>query len=285
MTVTTLPQGTPIAAVMREIEDQGCVIVESLISDDLLRRLKSEIELHAARVSPGPRIEHAKSAAFHGRQTKRFTALAARCPSFVEFLENPLMQAWADAALLPVCGSYWLNTGQAMLIGPGQRAQVLHRDQDNWPVFTAMGDAAPEITVSCMLALTEFTEETGATRVVPGTHRGDFKRTYAEEESVPALMRPGSGLLYSGKVVHGGGANRTHDQWRYGLHMSFVAGWLCPEEASPLGVPYEIARRYSERTQRLLGYRSTAPDPRGVQVWLLDFEEAALTLAQRELHD
>jgi ectoine hydroxylase-related dioxygenase (phytanoyl-CoA dioxygenase family) len=196
-------------------------------------------------------------------------------------MENPTMKAWADAALLPNCGSYWLNTGQAMIIGPGQPAQVLHRDQDNWPLFTAMGDAAPEITVSCMLALSEFTEENGATRVVPGTHKGDFKRVYKPEESLPALMRPGSGLLYSGKVIHGGGANRTRHQWRTGLHMSFVAGWLCPEEASPLGVPFDIARHHSERVQQLLGYRSTSPDPHnGVQVWLMDFAEAGLSLGR-----
>ena len=282
--VTTFQGDAPIDDILREIDAQGCAIVKSLISDDLLARLKDEIERYAGRVSPGSPSTQEKAVAFHGSNTKRFTALAARCPAFVEFMQNPTMKAWADAVLLRNCGSYWLNTGQAMLIGPGQRAQVLHRDQDNWPLFTAMGEAAPEITVSCMLALSEFTEEIGATRVVPGTHRGDFRRTHTADESVPALMPPGAGLLYSGKVIHGGGANRTADRWRYGLHMSFVAGWLCPEEASPLGVPFDIARHYPERVQQLLGYRSTSPDPQnGVQVWLLDFAEAGLSLNRRAL--
>jgi ectoine hydroxylase-related dioxygenase (phytanoyl-CoA dioxygenase family) len=85
-------------------------------------------------------------------------------------------------------------------------------------------------------------------------------------------MPAGSALLYLGKTVHGAGANRTSDAWRHGLHMSFVLGWLTPEEASPIGVPWEIAQHYSPRVQRLLGYASPGPGehepPRN---WLIDF--------------
>ena len=46
--------------------------------------------------------------------------------------------AVADALLLPHCGSYWINTGQAALIGPGETAQSLHRD-----CFNHMNYCAP----------------------------------------------------------------------------------------------------------------------------------------------
>lgn len=44
-------------------------------------------------------------------------------------------------------------------------------------------------------------------------------------------MAPGDALVYSGYVLHGGGANQDGTAWRKAMHMSFVAGWLTPEEA------------------------------------------------------
>jgi hypothetical protein len=83
---------------------------------------------------------------------------------------------------------------------------------------------------------------------------------------------PDRTTLYLGKTVHGAGANVTRDQWRHGLHMSFVLGWLTPEEASPIGVPWEIARTYSPRVHRMLGYASRRPgEDQSPLNWLIDF--------------
>ena len=80
---------------------------------------------------------------------------------------------------------------------------------------------------------------------------------------------PGDALIYSGKVVHGGGANRTRGEWRRAVHVSFLAGWLVPEEASALDyAPGELSGR-SARVQRLLGHRSYDPRPHyGGGLWL-----------------
>jgi ectoine hydroxylase-related dioxygenase (phytanoyl-CoA dioxygenase family) len=188
------------------------------------------------------------------------------------------MHAWAGRALKE---GYWLNTGQAMIVGPGEKEQVLHRDLALWPLFVEGGPRAPECMVSILLALSDFTEEVGATRMVPGSHRWESFHTVADPASaVPAVMPAGSAFLYLGKTIHGAGANRTANSWRRGLHMSFVLGWLTPEEASPIGVPWEIARKYPERVQRMLGYVS----PRHTSVnaplqWLIDFKDVQLHLS------
>ncbi len=90
-------------------------------------------------------------------------------------------------------------------------------------------------------------------------------------------MPAGSALLYLGKTVHGAGANVTANTWRRGLHMSFVLGWLTPEEASPIGVPWTIAKNYSVRVQQMLGYKSPPHLPGAApRNWLVDFQDAAL---------
>ncbi len=86
-----------------------------------------------------------------------------------------------------------------------------------------------------MIALDDMTEELGGTRVIPGSHLWeDCDRPGSPEQTVATEMRAGSGMIYSGKVIHGGGANRTTDRWRFAMHISFVVGWLTPEEASAL---------------------------------------------------
>ncbi len=60
-----------------------------------------------------------------------------------------------------------------------------------------------------MWAMTDFTEENGATRVIPASHRFDDRLELDGSETVPAEMEKGSVLLYTGSLYHGAGANRS----------------------------------------------------------------------------
>jgi ectoine hydroxylase-related dioxygenase (phytanoyl-CoA dioxygenase family) len=275
--LTTVSRNAGMQEILAIIERDGGVIVEDMIDAETLRRLNTELDESIASTAPGSRTDDPLWKTFHGQRTVRFTRIATRSKTFVELLLHPMMLAWADHALLPNCGSYWLNTGQMMMIGPGEPAQMLHRDNANWPFFSQFGPKAPEVTVSCMFALSDFTDEVGATRVIPGSHLWpDYTVEGHRSQTVGAVMKAGSGLMYSGRVIHGAGANRTTDRFRRGLHVSYVLGWLTPEEASPLGVPWEIARELPNKARRLLGYESYDPAPHyGGRLWLVDFEDAA----------
>src|SRR6185312_4833085 len=218
----------PFEGVMAAIDADGSAIVERFLSPDLLARLNAELDARIEAKAPGAAAASERMAWFWGRQTKRFTRIAAFAPSFAELLDHDFMHRWAAREL---AGDYWLNTGQAMIVGPGQGAQFLHRDISIWPFLEACGHAAPQAMVSCLVALSDYTEAVGATRVVPGSHRwADFHRKPDPAEAVSAVMPAGSAVLYLGKTVHAAGANTTEDEWRRGLHMSFCLGWLTPEE-------------------------------------------------------
>lgn len=271
----------PFDAIMGAIDADGAAIIEGFISDDLLARLNAELDAAIQKKPAGSERVGPGMAQFWGEQTKRFTRLAAIAPSFCELLDHDLMHDWAAHALK---GGYWLNTGQAMIVGPGQAAQHLHRDIAIWPFVEEAGLAAPQAMVSILLALSDFTEAVGATRVAPGSHLwSDFRRQPEPSEVASAVMPAGSAVLYLGKTVHGAGANTTADTWRRGLHMSFCLGWLTPEEASPLGVSWETARKFPPRVQALLGYASPSRQPGADPVnWLIDFEDVRHFLGDRE---
>jgi ectoine hydroxylase-related dioxygenase (phytanoyl-CoA dioxygenase family) len=92
---------------------------------------------------------------------------------------------------------------------------------------------------------------------VPGSHRADDPRAFTIDDTVPAEMPRGSVVLYTGRTVHGGGANRT-DAWRTGVNVDYVLGWLRQEENQYLSIPIEVVRELPERMQRLLGYEMGA---------------------------
>jgi len=106
--------------------------------------------------------------------------------------------------------------------------------------------------------------------VVPGSHLWpDYQQQADASLSYPAEMQAGDALIYSGKLIHGGGANQTADLWRRAMHLSFVLGWLTPEESSPIDYTDADLAQQSPRVQRLLGHRSYDPRPhRGGGLWL-----------------
>jgi ectoine hydroxylase-related dioxygenase (phytanoyl-CoA dioxygenase family) len=133
---------------------------------------------------------------------------------------------------------------------------VLHRDEDVYPLTRPH----PPVVVNSMWALTDFTADNGATRLIPGSHRWPANRRPAEDggETVPATMPAGSVLIYLGGLWHSGGANTT-DRPRPGLLLEYVVSWLRPQETQLVAVPPDVARSLPERLQELLGYNVYPP--------------------------
>ncbi len=194
--LTTVGPDTSKEEYLSVIERDGGVIIENLLEPDVLSRLNAELDSYIATHPAGSRSDEDLWQVFHGQKTIRFCGLAAKSQAFVSVLLHPTLKAFADHYLLPNCGSYWLNTSQTMIVGAGEPPQMLHRDEGNWPHFSWPG---PELTVSSMFALNDFTAENGATIVAPGSHRWeDAKREAKPEELTQAVMKAGSALLYTG---------------------------------------------------------------------------------------
>ena len=260
----------------------GAAIVHHMLAPDTLAKLREELASTTRTTAAGTKSTDAMVQKFWGSNTKRFTRLASRSSTFRdEVLVHPILRQAADREIGPHCAAYWMNTGQMMIIGPGQSAQWLHRDADNWPLV--LGPNERPVTISCMFALTEFTAQSGATRVVPGSHRwSDFERKATDDEVIQAVMPAGSGLLYSGAVLHGGGENTTSDVWREGMHLSYLVGWLTPEEAGCIGIADDVARTLTPLQQQLLGWRCYDGDTAAARLWTIDYEDIPVALDWNE---
>jgi ectoine hydroxylase-related dioxygenase (phytanoyl-CoA dioxygenase family) len=267
---------TEILAVLAQ---DGGVIVHNMLSPQVVANLLSELAPQSETSQVGPKSSNENVNHFWGQQTKRFTRLAQRSQTFAdEVLVHPILTGVADELLKPYCASYWMNTGQMMIVMPGGAPQYMHRDSDDWPAMCS--PTAPPCQISCMFALSDFTTENGATRVAPGSHLwSDYSRQATDDEITQAVMPAGSGMIYLGKTLHSAGANKTENEPRFGMHLSYVLGWLTPEEAGCLGVTEDRAKTFTKQQQQLLGYRCyDASDLNGGRLWTVDYEDVPVGL-------
>jgi AcrR family transcriptional regulator len=243
MSIEHLPSDTSSEKISEVLERDGCVIIDGVLGRADIDQVTLELAPYIEAAPKGQDPEH-------GFETKRVGTLIGRSPKAREIITNRILLE-VSARQLSHAASFQIHLTERDSVGPGSAAQEIHRDQ---PDFNEVPiPHGYETLVSSIWALTDFTEENGATRVVPGSHQLAEAREYSLEESEPAVMEAGSVLLFTGKLYHGAGANGT-DVSRESLLIVYSLGWLRQEENQYLGIPIETLRELPEDLLRLMGY-------------------------------
>jgi ectoine hydroxylase-related dioxygenase (phytanoyl-CoA dioxygenase family) len=243
MPVEHLPahaNGKDVAALLAR---DGCAIVDRLVSPEVLGRARAELQPWLEATPPG-------GDEFAGFRTRRTGALLARSATCRELVVHPLVLD-AVRGVLAHATSFHIHLTQVIAIGPGEPAQLIHRDQ--WAFDFFPFPSGYEVQCNTIWAMSDFTEVNGATRVVPGSHRREDRLQFRLQDSEAAEMCAGSVLFYTGALYHGAGANRSAVT-RFGINLTYALSWLRQEENQYLAVPPEIARDFPEPLLRLMGY-------------------------------
>jgi ectoine hydroxylase-related dioxygenase (phytanoyl-CoA dioxygenase family) len=224
------------------MDRDGYTILERVIEPDLLDAVTADLR----RLETFFGIEPASNS-FEGARTLRVYNLLAFGKVYEAIPVHEQVLPVVEQVLDPGC---LVSSLSSITILPGETAQPIHADDQLIPL------TKPHVPTVCntMWALTDFSEENGATRVIPGSHVADASPDYgAPYDSVPAEMPKGSVLIWHGSLWHGGGANETHEP-RVGIAMNYCAGWIRQQENQQLGIPRETAAGFSPRLRQLVGY-------------------------------
>jgi ectoine hydroxylase-related dioxygenase (phytanoyl-CoA dioxygenase family) len=173
------------------LDEQGYVVVPGLLSDDVLDRLRHEFE-RLIWADPQGRTSELG--------TRRSRALR----------DNELMAVcWRHRVVLDAAAHVLGDLFQVGVVDlrdplPGHGIQAFHPDTGPTPV--------PGITATWFLD--DFTDENGATRILPGTHRSVRPPAGARSADVvagevAATGAAGSVLLRDARLYHAAGRNRT----------------------------------------------------------------------------
>ncbi|MFU8815371.1 MAG: phytanoyl-CoA dioxygenase family protein [Pseudomonadales bacterium] len=227
---------------LQAIAERGYTIIENAIEPALVNALNVALDRleqeHGIR--PGAN-------AFEGHHTIRIYNLLARDHVFeqvpVHAAVLPIVEGVLDAGCL-------VSSLSSISIDPGETPQPLHADD----TLLDMPRPHPALVCNSMWALTDFTAENGATRIVPGSHKNPEKPVFGVSyDSIAAEMSKGSVLIWNGSLWHGGGANRSSGR-RVGIAMNYCAGFIRQQENQQLGIPLERVRAFSPRLQELAGF-------------------------------
>jgi ectoine hydroxylase-related dioxygenase (phytanoyl-CoA dioxygenase family) len=239
----TVDETAELSGHLERMKRDGFTIIEDALDAAAVAALRDDVWRLERELAVQPATN-----LFEGVRTTRIYNLLAHGTVYQQIPVHGRVLPIVEGVLDPGC---LVSSLSSIAIGPGEAAQPLHADDQLIPL------PKPHVSIICntMWALTDFTFENGATRLVPGSHRADRSpHPFGEPaETRAAEMPAGSVLVFDGSIWHGGGANRSTER-RLGLAMNYCAGWLRQQENQQLGIPQGVARGFSPRLRRLVGY-------------------------------
>ena len=249
MQIPQFPADAPHSEITAALQAAGCVVVTDVIPAPVRDSIQTELAPHLARAKV---IEDDDPEEFYPGRTQRVTALLARSETITDQLvAHPISTKVCEATLLPNSEfGYQLHVTAALVVATGARGQILHREEDS---FTYFPIPRPNLIVASMWAISDFRADNGATYVVPGSHRWAEDRVAKDEEIIQAEMPAGSVLYWMGGLLHGAGPN-TADDSRFGVILTYSAGWVRQEENQYLNVPPERLAGLAPEIRKLAGF-------------------------------
>jgi ectoine hydroxylase-related dioxygenase (phytanoyl-CoA dioxygenase family) len=230
---------------LHEITDQGYTIIEGLLDSETLNGIRQALD-------PWLQARQMGRNNFEGFQSERVYGLLAKNPALAVIVEHPRILGLLDQLLEP---DYLLSANLAINSHPGETPQDFHRDNPGGNG----SDSALIHGISTIWNIDPFTEDNGATELIPFSHIWQDERPAANDpRAVTALMPAGSVLIFTGTLYHRGGANRSTAP-RLAITPQYCQPWLRQLENMVLAVPPEQAARLSTQVQALLGYSVRSP--------------------------
>jgi ectoine hydroxylase-related dioxygenase (phytanoyl-CoA dioxygenase family) len=265
------PAPTPdIEQASADLERHGFCVLTDAIPTDLRARLKSRItEQAAGEAALSLRAENPDESAadsddrvYLGGAGRRATdnarvwTLLNKGAEFQELLTHPdVLHLVGQILGTP----FLLSAMQANFVSPGDAPLPLHSDQGYvprpWPPYP--------LTASTIWMLDDFTEDNGATTVVPGTHletaedgpgAAVARARVIRKGGVPVCGPAGSALVFDGRIIHGTGINTTGSA-RLAVLTYFCAPFLRQQENHCLSLDPAVLRSLPDRVRELLGVR------------------------------
>jgi ectoine hydroxylase-related dioxygenase (phytanoyl-CoA dioxygenase family) len=155
--------------------------------------------------------------------------------AFRDLLTTPNL----SGVLTDLLGEHYLLSDYSLnVVGPAQPVDDWHIDYPYNDMLTPVdGDI---LGLQCVLALEAFTEDNGATQLVPDSHRPP-RRPPATLGTTPVsfLAQPGTLLVLAAATWHRSGANRSARS-RTAALLSFVPRWVRPMSDPPEPGPWSL---------------------------------------------
>ncbi|RHZ53588.1 phytanoyl-CoA dioxygenase family protein [Aspergillus thermomutatus] len=254
--IQRVPAGADPDMLGQIFEDDGAAIVEGLFSADVIQRFNQELDPYAKAAVDGVHTMYNFRVPAHSKYVAGLPTISKTFRH--EILNSPTLHDLCRSTF-KATGDYWLTASFLRELSQGHAAQDYHRDESTHPLLRHQKPEAPPITLSIIIALTDFTEANGATRVILGSHRWPEIGTPSDDQAVRAVMKAGDVLAVRQGVVHAGGEHRGQSaQPRRAVLAYFGSCQLTPFETH-MAMPRELVESMTPLAQQMIGWRSVKP--------------------------
>lgn len=280
------PTITPeaMAEYKRRLDEDGYCVIPDVLSPTELAALRQRIEeqAEAERALGLGYVEDGTALPGHGLEAEavnqRVMMLINKGQGFVDLVTHPV----AMELLRHVLGQHaLLMTFTANFARRGALEQVLHCDDSLAPrpirqgePYTRVGDVErwdtagetdptvrheylmPPSVLNFAWMMTDYTEENGGTRVVPGTHLSGATPKASIPHEIPSIAATGTAgslMAFDGRLWHGTGRNTTPHE-RIGLLACYTGPQFRTFENYFVGADPEVVENGSDLLRELLGF-------------------------------
>ena len=236
-------RGSPeIDADFETLMKNGYVIIERLIPPETCDAIKAEGLGLLGRTGRN---------SFEGHKTQRVYNVLSKTRTTDRLADHPRILGLMDRLFRP---GFLLSQSQIINILPGEKAQGLHTDDS----FYRIPRPRQPLGAATVWAIDPFTEENGATVIVPGSHGWGDDRVAERAEVIPAVMPAGSVIFFLGTTWHGGGENRSAEA-RFAITHQYCEAYMRQQENYLLELSRDTVRSLSPELQALVGYSIYPP--------------------------
>ncbi len=238
-----------------DLAEYGVAIMSNVLSPEKFQEIRDAVYREAeGDIRAGNASDPYFADAMLGAPSQRVWNLPSRGQVFCELVEHPVAMDLVESV---VRGPLRLSTFSANITLPGSDMMYLHADQGTNP--QPWGPEPHGLNV--IWCIDDFTEETGATRFVPGSYRLNRSATM-EEIMGPtvALEAPaGSLILMESRVWHKTGANVTKDRKRAAILGFYCKDCFVPNENWWLCLSPVVRNSGQSSLLKLMGFGSDSP--------------------------
>lgn len=178
--------------------------------------------------------------------------LMSRDIVFCRTLEDPRLQQLVSAIL----DDFWIMyayTSSSLPPGGKNYGSRIHVDSPrfitNYPT-----------NVGLIWLLNDFTEENGATKVLPGSHHSSItpSEDLFNSSAVQLTGKKGDLVIFNARVFHQAGENRSN-KWRHSLTMNVCRPYMKQRCDWVRFIPQEFSNQLNDQARRIIGFDTRLP--------------------------
>jgi hypothetical protein len=165
---------------------------------------------------------------------------------------------WPDNGLMGLHIDQWWLPPPAMPGETYQRAGTISRaTAPTGDPVPATRPISPPAVLNVFWAITDFTAENGATRLVPGSHLSGLNPDPEREDytTVQAIVPAGSAVAWEGRTWHAAGFNRSNGP-RIGITTYFCGPQFRQMANLTHGAKREVLTDAPDELKALMGFKS-----------------------------